>query len=38
MVNVKWCLRKAREALKDYDAKSAADYIEMAELWLSMGY
>lgn len=30
---ISWCLLKAKEALKDYDAKTAMDYIELAAGW-----
>lgn len=32
-----WCMKKALEALKDYDAKSATDYIQMALMWQARG-
>ncbi|QHJ79924.1 MAG: hypothetical protein [Caudoviricetes sp.] len=34
LVNTKWSLKKLREALNDYDIKSAHDYLGMTELWL----
>jgi len=30
---VEWCLQRALEALKDYDAASATKYVEMAVMW-----
>ena len=30
---VEWCLNKALEALKDYDAAAATKYVEMAKMW-----
>lgn len=32
-----WCMQKALEALKDYDAKSATDYIGLALMWQRQG-
>lgn len=37
MKNSTWCMRKAQAALKDYDAKSANDYIELALMWQRQG-
>ena len=34
---VAWCLKKAREALDDYDAVTATNYIELAQQWLAKG-
>lgn len=30
---IEWCLKKALEALKDYDAAGATAYVEMARQW-----
>ena len=32
---VAWCLKKAKEALADYDAVEANNYIELAQQWLA---
>lgn len=33
MSNTEWCLKKALEALREYDAATATDYVEMASIW-----
>ncbi|APD19627.1 hypothetical protein HOR40_gp14 [Pectobacterium phage PP74] len=33
--NVEWCIKKAEEAMRDYNQPAALDYMEMAKLWLS---
>ncbi len=31
---VQWCLKKAKEALADYNQQEANEYLELAEMWL----
>lgn len=35
--NSTWCMKKALEAIKDYDAAAAKNYIELAMMWQRQG-
>lgn len=36
-LNSTWCLRKALEAINDYDLKEAKNYVELALMWQRQG-